>query len=271
MISARLLLLSALLLPAISFSQNFSLPDLSPRGDFNHFLQQIEQRSPVLQKLYAANVIKTDMREEEARALIYEKLQEIGNPALDEKYNEMDAAQIKRAGIVLYALINGLINADDGPGYEFKSKAGFGVGAFLMFTVANFVLMPELSLLFRSFGESFSSNELTARFTYLTLAFTVMYMIQAQTLTFLVGLAPSLGYALGGTYKSDDQKEDIEFGDNGAKRINLGLVLTAGIMLQNAMTIRLMYNLGLSKVFDNSDYKMFMFALVLTMPIWTLK
>lgn len=271
--STRTLLLVALLLPVIGFSQSFRIPDLSQQGDIAYFSRELVRTSPVLQQLLAhKDDVKTDMTAGEAKALIYDRLNELGDQSLKTTYDGMTPEQLIRVGIILHLMMNGLTNTPDVPGYDYKSRFGAGVGVYLMATLAHFVLMPELSLLWRPFGsESTGSPDYKASITYLTLAFTAMYVIQAQTLNILLGLGPNLGYALGGRYKyGDSDSEKIEFGDNGTNRVNLGLMLTAGIMLRNATMIRLIYNFGLSKLYDDADYKMYFFALAVSFPLWNL-
>jgi outer membrane protein with beta-barrel domain len=164
--------------------------------------------------------------------------------------------------------MNGLSDVPDG--YDYKSKVGAGFGVFLMYTLANIIVMPELSLMWRAFGQETGNTDYNYRFTYLSLAATVLYVIRATAINFVIGLSPNLGYALGGRVKYGDQKEDIEFGDNGAKRMNFGVGINAGIQLQNAMMLRLIYNIGLSKLYNGSDIKSYFIALAFSMPLRSL-
>jgi hypothetical protein len=125
--------------------------------------------------------------------------------------------------------------------------------------------------MWRAYGQDAGNTDYNVRFTYLSLAATVLYVIRATAINFVVGLSPNLGYALGGRVKYGDNKEDIEFGDNGANRINFGIGVTAGIQLKNAMMLRLIYNFGLSKLYDGSDVKSYFIALAFSMPLWSLK
>jgi hypothetical protein len=265
-------LVVVLLLPVVSMGQLFKAPDLSRQTDFALLAKEVEKHSPLMQQLYANGAIRTDMKPGEARALINQKLAELNNDELKKTYAKLDNEQATRIGIILYLMMNGFSNTDDAPGVDYKSAFGGGVGVYLMWTLANFVLMPELAYWLRPLKGEVGSITYKERFSYLTFAFTAMYILRMQTINLLLGLSPNLGYAIGGKYKQgDDDWEDIEFEDNGAKRINLGLGLTAGIMLRNAMVIRLMYNLGLSKIYEGSDFKMYAIALAVTIPIWALK
>lgn len=263
-------LLVALLLPAITLGQVFKAPEFSRHTDMVLLAKQIEKHSPLVKSLLASNAIRTDMTADEARAIINEKLNEINNEDLKKVYSTLDNGQAIRVGIVLYLMMNGLSNTGDYPG-DYKAGFGGGLGVYLMWTLANFILMPELAYLIRPFSAEYGGNTFKDRYSYLTLAFTAMYVVRMSTMNLLLGLSPNFGYALSGKGKfNDGDWEDIEFDNDGTKRTSLGLGITAGIMLQNAMIIRLMYNLGLSKLDDNADYKMYALALALHMPLWTL-
>lgn len=263
-------LVCIMILPLATSAQGLNVPDLSPAGDLAFFSRKIEQGSPALQKFYSSLDIRADMTLTEAKNLIQSKLAEYNNEELNQKYAQLDPEQVVRAGIILYALLNGLSNTDDFPGTEYKARLGMGFGVFLMYTLANMILMPELTLMFRGYGQESSNNTYVSRFTYLNLAFTAMYIIRAETLRLLVGLSPMLGYALGGKHKNGSS-QDIEFGDEGANRINFGLGITAGIMLQNSIIVRLLYNFGLSKLYSQADYRMYMMAIAISVPLWNLR
>lgn len=265
-------LLVLLLLPATMTGQVFRTPDFSHQADIALLAKQIEKHSPLMQQLYASNAIRTDLKPEEARALINAKLNELNNEDLNRTYARLDNEQATRIGIILYLMMNGFSNTEDYPGVDYKLAFGGGLGVFLMYTLASFVLMPELAFWYRPLVQDYTGGKFRERYSYLTLAFTAMYIIRLQAINLLVGLSPNFGYALSGGYKdTDDDWEDIDFDDQGVKRSNFGLGITAGIMLQNAMTIRLMYNLGLSKLYESQDTKMYAIMLAVSIPLWTLK
>ena len=265
------LLLAGLLMPVVLSAQNFQVPSLNRESDFTFFLKTLEKKSPLLQKMQASTTDAKNLSVDEARALVEKRLRELNDKELSNSYAKLTDDQTIRVGFILYLLMNGLSNTADYPGYDYKSKIGGGVGVFLMYTLAQLIIMPELSVMFRSYGIENGADDYSARFTYLNFAVSVLYLIKAATLNFVLGVSPNLGYALGGTYKSDDEKEDIEFGDDGAKRINFGIGLTAGIMLQNAMMLRLIYNFGLSKIYSDDKAKTYFIALAFSMPLRNLK
>lgn len=258
-------------MPVVLSAQNFQMSSLSRESDFAFFLKTLEKKSPLLQKMYASTTLGKNMSEGEARALVEKRLRELDDKELDKTYGKLSNDQTIKVGFILYLLMNGLSNTPDVAGYDYKSKVGGGFGVFLMYTLAQLIIMPELSLMWRAYGEEFGGNDYSARFTYLSLAATVLYVIRATAINFVVGLSPNLGYALGGRVKFGDEKQDIEFGDNGANRMNFGVGINAGILLQNAMMLRLIYNFGLSKLYDGSDVKTYFIALAFSMPLWSLK
>jgi hypothetical protein len=266
-------LLVLLLLPATVIGQVFKAPEFSHQTDLALLAKEIEKHSPLLKNFYTAiKAVPPDITPEDARALVRQKLQELKNDELNKTYSKLDEDGNTQVGVALYVLMNGLSNTDEGPGVEHKSAIGGGIGVYLMWTLAQFILMPELAFWYRPLLQEYGSDKFKERYSYLTLAVTAMYVMRLQAISLLLGISPNIGYAISGGYKDgDDDWEDIDFDDDGVKRSNFGLGLTAGIMLRNAMIIRLMYNLGLSKMYEGADYKMYAFMLALHIPIWSLK
>ncbi len=263
------LLFTVLFMPVVLNAQNFQVPSLNGESDFTFFLKTLEKKSPLLQKMQTSATQEKNMSETEARALVEKKLRELNDKELDKTYAKLSDDQLVRVGFILYLLMNGL--SDVPSGYNYDSKIGGGFGVFLMVTLANIIVMPELTLMWRGFGQDAGNYDYNVRFTYLSMAATVLYVIRATAINFVVGLSPNLGYALGGRVKYGDEKDDIEFGDNGANRMNFGMGITAGILLKNAMMLRLIYNFGLSKLYDNSNVKSYFVALAFSMPLWSMK
>jgi hypothetical protein len=263
-------LVALLLLPAAVMGQVFKAPEFSYQSDLTLLEKEIQKHSPFLKHFYeATRSVAIDITPEQARALVKQKLQELNNEALNKKYEEVDDAGSVQIGVALHILMNGLSNTEDVPDLEYKSSFGGGLGVYAMWTLANFILMPELAFMYRPLLQEYGGDKWKERYSYLTLAFTAMYMIRMQAIRLLLGLSPNFGYAISGSYKDgDDDWEDIDFDDDGVKRSNFSLGIAAGIMLQNAMIIRLMYNLGLSKLYENVDYRMYAIMLSVYVPIW---
>ena len=263
-------LVVALLLPVITFGQVFKAPEFSRHQDMVLLAKQIEKHSPLVQSLLASDALRPDMKPEEARAIINEKLNELNNEDLKKVYAKLDNEQATRIGIVLYLMMNGLSNTGDYP-QDFKMALGGGLGVYVMWSLANFILMPELAYLIRPFKAEYSGDTFKERYSFLSLAFTAMYVARLQAINLLFGLSPNLGFALSGKYKEgDDDWEDVDLDDEGFEKTQIGLGITAGVMLRNAMIIRLMYNLGLSKIYDGADFKMYAIVLALHVPLWSL-
>jgi hypothetical protein len=260
-----------ILLPIAVFSQSFRVNSALATSDEELFMKHIYTNSVLLQTMHAALDKKADISDEEAQKLVEEKLRLLNNPALNELYAQVKAEDVVRIGLILYLVMGGVNNL---PGDDYESKLAFGggFGFFLMYTIANFILMPELFFMMQGFGEKYSGYEASVRFNQLALSLTMLYVIRAQAINFVLGLSPQFYYTFSGKFKQDDEPdEDVEFdGEYGANRLQTYLGITAGVLLQNAVMIRLIYGLGLTKLFKNQDLKTYFFGLVLTMPIWSL-
>ena len=102
----------------------------------------------------------------------------------------------------------------------------------------------------------------------MALALTALYVVHASTINLVFGISPTLAYIFAGKYFYEDgTKENVDFdGPNGANRFGFYLGLNAGILLKNAVMIRLIYSLGISKIFKEGDPTMFMWALAFNIP-----
>jgi len=264
-------LMLAILLPVMVFSQSFRVSSALSTTDDQLFMKHIYTHSVLLQTMQAALGKEADISNEEATKLVEEKLRLLNNPVLDKMYAQVKAEDVAKIGLILYLVMGGVNNLPNDD-YESKLAFGGGFGFFLMYTIANFILMPELFFMMQGFGEKFNGSEGSVRLNQLALSLTMLYVIRAQTINFVLGLAPQFYYTFSGKLKEDDEPdEDLEFdGEYGANRLQTYLGLTAGVMLQNAMMIRLIYGLGLTKFFKNQDMKTYFFGLVLSMPLWSL-
>lgn len=258
--------LLGILLPIVSFTQQFSVNNVIRSGDDEFFAKELMKRSTLLQTIAARAEMKKNMSYEEAKAIVEERLKPLNNPELDKLFAQVSKAEMVKIGIVFYLMMNGLSNAYQGT--EGQSKFGAAMGAYLMYTISNFVLMPELLLMSRSYGEKIGGSSTTTKFTQLALALTTLYMIQLSTMSLVLGISPTLAYVLAGKYVLDNgEKENVDFGgQNGANRLLFSLGINGGILLKNALMIRLIYGLEISKIYKEGDAKMFMWALALNVP-----
>jgi len=260
----------AMVLPAMVFSQSSRINSALATTDEELFMKHIYTHSVLLRTMQAALEKKADISDEEAKKLVEEKLKELNNPALNQIYAQAKPEDVARIGLLLYLVMGGLNNLSGN--YEASLTFGGGFGLFLMYTLGNFILMPELYYMWQGFGAKDGNYNEKVVFNQLALSLTMLYVIRMQAINLVLGLSPQFYYSLGGKYKVDDEPdEDVEFdGEYGANRMQTYLGITAGIMLQNAMMIRVIYGLGLSKMFKNQDTKTYFWGLVLTMPLWSL-
>jgi hypothetical protein len=264
------ILFLAILLPVMVFSQSFDVNRALATTDDQLFMKHIYTHSVLLQTMQAAFEKKADISNEEANKLVEEKLKELNNPALNELYAQVKPEDVTRIGLLLYLVMGGLTNLSGD--YEASLTFGGGFGLFMMFTLGNFILMPELYYMWQGFGAKDGDYKESVVFNQLALSLTMLYIIRMQSINLVFGLSPQFYYALGGKLKADDEPDqDVEFdGEYAANRVQTYLGISAGIMLQNAMMIRLIYGLGVSKMFKNQDTKMYFWGLVLSMPLWSL-
>lgn len=266
--SKHLWLLTALFTPLFSLAQFSSVNNLLQQSDAEFFQKELVKRSVILQKLYTTSAQKVNLTYEEAKELIDKKLEEINNEELNNLYAQASPEKLVQIGIALYLMMGMWGNLPSG--FESEAEFGGGFGFFVMYTLASFILMPELSLTWVRLGEKGTSGGFSTVYTltYLTLALTTMYLIDAGSLQLVVGLSPLFAYALGGKVKDDDgNKYDIQFGDNEAKRLYIAMGVLFGVMFQNSMIVRLQYNFGLTKFFHGADPRINAFALILTIPL----
>ncbi len=261
-----LAVLLGILLPMISFSQQFSANNLILRNDQELFFKELTSVSPLLQTIISNAESRKDMSIEEATTIIETRLRALKDPNLDKLFAEATTEQKLKWGMIMYLMINGISNVYSGT--EGQLMFGGALGVFMMYTIAKFVLMPELMLAGRGYGEKNGSAITKTKFLQLALALTALYVVQASTLNLVFGISPTLAYIFSGKYIYDnDTKENVEFdGQNGANRIAFYLGINAGILLRNAIMIRLIYSLGISKIYKNQDATMFMWALAFNIP-----
>ena len=261
-----LAVLLSMLLPIFAFSQQFSVNNVIRSNDEELFFKELMKRSPLLQTIAASAELKKDMRIEEATAIIEERLKALKDPNLDKIFAQADTEQKIRWGILMYLIINGISNVYSGT--EGQTMFGGALGVYMMYTIANFVLMPELMIAGRGYGEKIGAQTTKTKFLQLALALTALYVVHASTINLVFGISPTLAYILSGKYIYDnDTKENVEFdGQNAANRFGFYLGINAGILLKNAIMIRLIYSLGISKIYKEGDPTMFMWALALSVP-----
>ena len=170
---------------------------------------------------------------------------------------------------------------------DVKMKPGLNIGVFADFNFSD-LLGLETGLQFEQKGyklkeenQGISVND-KVNLNYLTIPVNLRLNLPVgdNKLYFLAG--PTLGIGLSGKEKIEyegsyngmsakqmgleDEDGDIEFGDDGIKRMNLGLLFGAGFDLSSNLGIRVSYDLGLSNLTDadDSSFKTNAFSVALT-------
>lgn len=135
-----------------------------------------------------------------------------------------------------------------------KSMLGLHVGP-----VAEFELQESLSfntgLLYSVKGAKmeYGSESATTSLNYLEIPLNVAYKFSVGEMSdFFVQAGPYLGYALSGKTKYGDESEDIDFEENGIKRMDFGLGVGLGLKL-GPIVPSISYQLGLSNLNDDSE------------------
>jgi len=135
-----------------------------------------------------------------------------------------------------------------------KSILGVHVGP-----VAEFELQESLffntGLLFSVKGAKmeYGSEDASTNLNYLEIPLNFAYKFSAgEKSKLLVQAGPYLAYALSGKTKYGDESEDINFKEDGLKRIDFGLGVGLGIEL-GPIVPSISYQLGLSNLNDDSE------------------
>ncbi|MCL6102718.1 MAG: PorT family protein [Bacteroidetes bacterium] len=144
----------------------------------------------------------------------------------------------------------------DGISASVKSIIGIHVGP-----VAYFRLQENLSfntgLLFSIKGAKVEGTEgLTETLNYLVVPLNLAYKFPInESVKFFIQAGPYVGYAISGKDKYSDVTENVKFGEKGGlKRGDFGLGFGAGLGFGSIIT-SLNYELGLSNMIDDSNYK----------------
>jgi len=135
-----------------------------------------------------------------------------------------------------------------------KSILGFHFGP-----VAEFELQESLclntGLLFSVKGAKmeYGNEDASTSLNYLEIPLNVAYKFSlGESSNFFVQAGPYLAYALSGKTKYGDESEDIDFEEDGMKRMDFGLGVGLGIEL-GPIVPSVSYQLGLSNLNDDSE------------------
>ena len=125
-----------------------------------------------------------------------------------------------------------------GVGIDLPVATSFSVQSGLMFT-----------------GKGAKKGDLKATPCYLDIPILAAYKMPiADDVNFVVNAGPYIGIGLGGKVKYDDLKSDY-FGDDGAKRFDLGLQYGVGAEFGDHILLNLSGQYGFISPFEDSDEK----------------
>jgi len=131
-----------------------------------------------------------------------------------------------------------------GPIAEFELKDNLSFNTGLLYSLKGFKV--KMSFM----GESAESTE---KINYLEVPLNIAYKYSLDEKYIVFGqVGPYLGYALSGKDKSDGETTDIEFGDGGMKRFDLGLGIGAGVEF-GPIVPSISYQFGLANLADDPD------------------
>ena len=146
---------------------------------------------------------------------------------------------------------------------ENKMLLGYHAGLYADFDLIGESIQLETGLTLENKGSKYEEKflgkkiDVKTSLTYLTIPVNARLNLDVAGLK-VYGLAgPTIGVAISGKYKSDDESEDIDFGskDSEMKRLNIGLLVGAGITLENNFGFRVGYDVGLSNLSNADKYK----------------
>jgi hypothetical protein len=119
----------------------------------------------------------------------------------------------------------------------------------------HFAVRP--SLLFRP-GSYMSNADFTEEkisLTRLSVPIPLLYSRNFENSNkFFLGAGPNFMYSLSGKAKNGGMETDIDFGDNGLKRFDLGLHLKGGFQFGMGLSLNLFFNAGLSNIAQDNDF-----------------
>lgn len=135
---------------------------------------------------------------------------------------------------------------------EMDAKVGYTLGVGIDLPVAT-SFSVQSGLMFT--GKGAKKGDLKATPCYLDIPILAAYKMPiADDVNFVVNAGPYIGIGLGGKVKYDDLKSDY-FGDDGAKRFDLGLQYGVGAEFGDHILLNLSGQYGFISPFEDSDEK----------------
>lgn len=162
--------------------------------------------------------------------------------------------------------MSNMVDKDDDDTYsdDYKILPGFHLGAEYNHRLQQNISIRPSALLgtkgysyeYELFGDDY---DMRAMIFYLDFFIPAFYTYQLDSdMSIDFGFGPYFGFGLFGNVKSDDETDDIEWGDESGemKRLDAGLTLGAGLNINN-LSFDIAYDLGLANTsnHDENGYK----------------
>ena len=142
------------------------------------------------------------------------------------------------------------LNVEQSPAENFKNRAGFHGGAFMLVKISKVGIQPEV--LFSKQGSKFTldGNKLSSNFDYIN----VPIMIKLYTVAGInLQLGPQIGFLANAGGDAISGATSIENTKSLYKKSDLSAAFGVGWDLPFGLMVEGRYNLGLSKIQDNPD------------------
>lgn len=159
-----------------------------------------------------------------------------------------------RFGITAGLNIAGQTWKDDDFSYSPDSRLGFNVGLTVDFPILESLYIKS-GLLYTTKGSKTEDDGDEEKLSpaYLEIPILASYRYDfSDAAQWQLNFGPYIAYGIGGKYKYGDYEEDY-FGDDGAKRFDLGLQIGTGITLGQHYNIGIAYQFGLVNTVDDGD------------------
>jgi hypothetical protein len=156
------------------------------------------------------------------------------------------SAQVKFGGKAGINIAN-LPGKTEGEKNDYDSKVGLHIGALVEIPISeSFSVMPELNFDQMGAKTDFLGQELKLNLNYISVP--VLAKFNVSGLGIYAG--PQIGFLMSAKAKADDDDEDVK---DSFKSTNFGAIFGAEYNLPMGLFISARYNLGLSKIDDESD------------------
>lgn len=159
-----------------------------------------------------------------------------------------------RFGITAGLNIAGQTWKDGDISYSPDSRLGFNVGLTVDFPILESLYIKS-GLLYTTKGSKDEDDGYEEKLSpaYLEIPVLASYRYDfSDAAQWQLNFGPYIAYGIGGKYKYGDYEEDY-FGDDGAKRFDLGLQIGTGITLGQHYNIGIAYQFGLVNTVDDGD------------------